>query len=166
MASEKNDLFDMQVELEVKKRIAEMSESDFKAMTNTEHLKWALQMVQDQGVKISEMMPKAEFSDHVTKSLDLVNMREAAGLLDFKGLGRNNLFILLRNERILTEGGSDHNLPMRTYIETGYFAIKETAWTDPETDVTHVTTVCFITQKGIMWLTQKLKRMGYEQIKR
>ena len=72
-----------------------------------------------QKLQLIEQAPKVEFFDDVTGSSDTIDMKEVAKLLNVKGLGRNNLFELLRDKRILDE----RNQPYQKYVDAGYFRI-------------------------------------------
>ncbi len=69
------------------------------------------------------MKPKALFYDQVTGSKDTVEMKEVAKLLNM-GIGRNNLFKILREKKILDR----NNQPYQQYVDLGYFRIVETKY--------------------------------------
>lgn len=65
----------------------------------------ALLVSEKEKLKLQEenklMLPKAEFYDDVTGSDSLIDMKEVAKVLNFKNIGRNKLFELLRNKSVL-----------------------------------------------------------------
>lgn len=71
----------------------------------------ALQLIED-------MKPKAKKFDELIDSSNYQAMEQAAKVLN---IGRNTLFKLLRMYHIFT----DRNLPGQTYIDRGYFTVKE-----------------------------------------
>ena len=68
-----------------------------------------------------EMKPKAEFFDTVADSKTAISMNDVAKVLGIKGMGRNNLFEFLRNEKILMS----NNVPFQIYVDRGYFRVIE-----------------------------------------
>ena len=89
------------------------------------------------------MLPKAEFYDAVTDSRDAIPMSQVAKVLGVKGLGRNKLFQLLRDKKLLR----GNNEPMQSYCDAGYFRVVETRYTvDGDTKINLKT---LVTQKGL-----------------
>ncbi|MBR4397532.1 MAG: phage antirepressor KilAC domain-containing protein [Methanobrevibacter sp.] len=93
------------------------------------------------------MKPKAEFYDKVTGSSDTCDMKEVAKILNFKGIGRNNLFEILRNENVLDR----QNQPYQKYVDAGYFRIIESKWEDRDGDI-HINLKTVVFQKGIEFI--------------
>ena len=71
--------------------------------------------------KIEEQKPKVRFYDTVTKSDTHLNLEQVAKLLNYKGVGRNNLFKILREKDILTM----KNFPYQKYVDLEYFKLIE-----------------------------------------
>lgn len=94
--------------------------------------------------EIKELTPKAEFHDAVTKSDDLLTMKEVADILAIKGYGRNKVFALLRFKKIF----NDNNQPYRKYIDQGYFVPKENRSTTRYGTV-KINVTTYVTQKGL-----------------
>ena len=94
--------------------------------------------------EIKELTPKAEFHDAVTKSDDLLTMKEVADILAIKGYGRNKVFALLRFKKIF----NDDNQPYRKYIDQGYFVPKENKSTTRYGTV-KINVTTYVTQKGL-----------------
>lgn len=93
--------------------------------------------------KIEEMKPKEEFYDTVVGSTDTIDMRQVATTLNIKGVGRNKMFEILRNNGILDR----RNIPYQNYIERGYFITVESSYTKGDIVCINIKTVVF--QKGL-----------------
>lgn len=108
--------------------------------------------IKAQQARLEEQKPKVEFYDDVTGSADTIDMKEAAKILNIKGLGRNNLFELLRNRKIL----DNHNIPYQQFVDAGYFRVIETKYqtNDGETKIS-LKTVVF--QKGLDYIRKITK---------
>lgn len=103
------------------------------------------------------MKPKEEFFDAVTDSTDAVDMKDAANALHM-GIGRNNLFKFLREQKILTE----NNRPYQQYIDRGYFRVIEQKY-DKGYGETGINIKTVVYQKGIDYIRNKLADAGYKQ---
>ena len=112
---------------------------------------WADQY--DRADKAEEILlkekPKIEFYNSVAGSKDAVEMSAVAKLLD-KKIGRNNLFQILREKKILRE----NNEPYQEYIDRGWFRVVEQKYTTP-TGETKINIKPLVYQKGI----EKINRM-------
>ena len=115
--------------------------------------------VQTQNQLILEQKPKVEVYDQIVDSKSLYSFKEAADLLNIKGLGRNNLIDLLRQRKILSKS----NEPKRIYIEQGYFESKASTFTIKKEQCS--TTVTKVTGKGVTWLTKIINKVD-KQIKK
>ena len=124
----------------------------------------ALQLAADQQKKIEEQQmaieqskPKVEFFDKVTGFSDTCDMKEVAKILNFKGIGRNNLFEILRNENILDK----QNQPYQKYVDAGYFRVIESKWEDKDGDI-HINLKTVVFQKGVDFIRKTvLKSNSY-----
>lgn len=96
------------------------------------------------------MKPKEEFFDAVTDSTDAVDMKDAANALHM-GIGRNNLFKFLREQKILTE----NNRPYQQYIDRGYFRVIEQKY-DKGYGETGINIKTVVYQKGIDYIRKRL----------
>ena len=67
---------------------------------------------------------KIEFYNDVTESKTATDIGTVSKLLNFKGVGRNILFEILRKEGILQY----NNIPYQRYIDNGYFRVIESKW--------------------------------------
>ena len=108
--------------------------------------------VVEQREQIVVLQPKGQFYDAVIQSETLLDLSEVSKLLNYKGLGRNNLFRYLRENGIL----NNKNLPYQTYVDRGYFKIVESSWVNPSTKLVEVSLKTVMFQKGIDWLDKLL----------
>lgn len=83
-------------------------------------LQFAQTKLLDYQKQIEIMQPKVEFYDAVAGSKDAIEMSQVAKVLDI-GIGRNKLFELLREKKVLRET----NEPYQKYIDCGYFRVIE-----------------------------------------
>lgn len=100
--------------------------------------------IESQKMILAEQKPKVEFYDDVTGSADTIDVGEAAKILNIKGIGRNNLFELLRQKNILR----DNNQPYQKYVDAGYFRIIESRYVLP-TGETKISLKTVVFQKGL-----------------
>ena len=105
-----------------------------------------------------EMAPKAEFYDAVAKCSTAIDLGRVAKILNFIGIGRNNLLAFLRSTRILMPD----NVPYQEYIDRGYFRLIERRYETPDGE-THISTVTMAYQSGIGFIRKKLMEAGYKQ---
>ena len=103
---------------------------------------------------IAEMKPKVDFYNKVTGSPDTCDMKEVAKLLNYKNIGRNKLFEILRDEKIL----DNHNQPYQKYIDAGYFRVIETKFEDKDGD-THINLKTVVFQKGVDYIKKTLDKL-------
>ena len=106
--------------------------------------------------EVKMLTPKAEFFDTVASSESLLSMGEVAKTLNM-GLGRNNLFLILRVKGIL----NFDNVPYQRYINAGYFKLVERAY-----DVNgnpKVATTTYVSQKGLDYIRKVLLKEGYHR---
>jgi anti-repressor protein len=97
--------------------------------------------------RIAELEPKAAFYDTVADSKDAIEMRNVAAALNIPGLGRNKLFALLREKKVLDA----HNIPYREYQNRGYFRVIERPWFDSRGEA-HIELVTLTLQKGLEYI--------------
>lgn len=124
----------------------------------------ALRLAADQQEKIElqqkqleEALPKADVWDKIVDSQKNLLIGEVAKVIGIAGMGRNNLFEFLREQKILISTGSQWNEPYQRYIESGHFKTKEVY--QENTGLTHV--VPLVTPKGVELILNKLKESGY-----
>ena len=105
-------------------------------------------------LKQAEDRPKVEFYDDVTDSKDTVDMGTVAKVLNIKGVGRNKLFEILRDKKILMS----NNQPYQKYIDNGWFRQIESKFNLPNGDIKiNIKTVVF--QKGVDGISKVLKEL-------
>lgn len=107
-------------------------------------------------IENEEMKPKAEFFDAVTDSKDAIPMANVAKVLDIKGIGRNNLFKILRAEKVL----QSNSVPYQEFIDRGYFRVVEQKYDKPYGEIgINIKTLVF--QKGVDFIRKLLIKKGY-----
>lgn len=110
------------------------------------------EQIEAQQKLIEEQKPKAEFYDDVVDSKDAIPMDVVAKTLNM-GIGRNKLFALLRNEKILMR----NNTPYQQYVDAGWFRCVETRYSKPNGDICiNVKTV--VLQKGLDGIRKLLRK--------
>lgn len=105
---------------------------------------------------IAVQAPKAAFADRIAsaeKGTLIGNFAKAVGF------GPKSIFKVLRDQRVLMNGGNRHNLPFQEYIERGYFEVTERPY--EVNDETRIAFTPLITGKGQQWLTQRLIASGH-----
>ncbi len=100
--------------------------------------------------QLTIMKPKADFYDQVAGSKDAIDIGKAANVLNIKNLGRNKLFVFLREEGIL----KDDNSPYREFIERGYFRTIEQKYSKPDGS-THINIKTVVYQKGLDFIRKR-----------
>ena len=110
--------------------------------------------------KIEEMQPKADFYDDVADSNNTCDMQTVAKTLNFKGVGRNNLFEILRDNKILQYD----NIPYQKYVDRGWFRLIETKYHDKKTSEPRINFKTVVFQKGIEKISNLLKELGYQKV--
>mgnify|MGYP000984107218 FL=1 len=108
--------------------------------------------------KVEEQQPKVDFYNDVTGSDTTAEIAIVAKVLNFKNIGRNTLFDILRNQGILQKD----NMPFQTYVDRGYFRVVESKWNAPNGDV-KVNYKTVVYQKGINFISKLLKELGYKK---
>ena len=78
--------------------------------------------------KVKELQPKADFFDAVASSKTAIQIGNVAKVLDIKGVGRNKLFEILRDKKVLNK----ENVPYQEFIDRGYFRVIEQKYNKPD----------------------------------
>lgn len=112
----------------------------------------AQKMLEAKDEVIAIMKPKAEFFDAVANSKDAIEIGQAAKVLNF-GKGRNTLFAILREEKILR----DNNEPYQEYCDRGYFRTIEQKYTKPGGE-THISIKTLVYQRGLEYIKKVLDK--------
>jgi len=102
--------------------------------------------------------PKVEFYDQVAGSNDAIQMRDVAAVLNIAGWGRNNIFALLRQLKIL----DGRNIPYRSYQDKGYFRVVEQEFTDAEGE-THINLKTLAYQTGVDYIRKLIQRQTQDK---
>lgn len=110
--------------------------------------------------KIEEDKPKVDFYNDVADSSNTCDMQTVAKVLNFKGVGRNTLFEILRNENILQYD----NKPYQRYIDGGWFRLIETKYNDNKTGELRINYKTVVFQKGVQKISNRLKELGYTKV--
>ena len=103
------------------------------------------------------MKPKEDFYDTVTQSNETCDFAQAAKILNFKGIGRNKLFEILRDKEILRP----NNQPYQKYVDSGWFKVVEVSSVDRYGDL-RLFYKTVIYQKGLDKISKILLDLGYE----
>lgn len=111
-------------------------------------------IIQEQQDEIDELQPKGVFYDTVMSSDDWLSMNEVAKVIGIPNLGRNKLFRLLRNKKILNK----NNIPYQRYVDDGLFKMIETNYKINKKDTTlfKVGLKCVVSQKGIEYINNNI----------
>ena len=121
--------------------------SALKALVASEETKQQLlEQNQKHEETIAILAPKAEFFDSVANSKTAIDMSKAAKVLNM-GIGRNDLFAFLRDEKVLM---SD-NVPYQTYVDRGYFRPVEQKYAKPDGSV-HISIKTLVYQRGLEFI--------------
>ena len=88
--------------------------------------------------------PKVDFYDAVTGSDTTIDMAVAAKVLNINGVGRNKMFELLRDNKVL----QSNNTPYQKYVDNGCFRVVESKYNKPDGSA-HVSFKTVVYQKGL-----------------
>lgn len=105
-------------------------------------------------VKLKQQEPKVEFYDNIVEANKSWTLRDSAKMLNFKNIGQNILFKILKDNKILML----NNQPYQKFIDCGYFEIKMTQKYNGEPYLQ-----TRVLQKGLEYITKLLKDLGYEK---
>ncbi len=106
--------------------------------------------------KIEIYKPKAELYEITMGSEALFEMSAVAKTVNFKGMGRNNLFQYLRAKGVLRYNDE----PYQKYVDSGYFKIIKQSYKVNGKD--RINRKTMTTQKGIDYIVKLLLGDGYE----
>lgn len=105
-------------------------------------------------LKQKEDEPKVIFFDQVTGSDTCFDIGVVAKVCNL-GVGRNNLFAFLRDNKVLQK----NNLPYQQYIDKRYFRVIEGSFTRPDGSV-QVTYKTVVFQKGVDFIIRKYNSLN------
>ena len=121
-------------------------------------LEIANQKAEEATQKLLDNKYKIDFYDDVAGSDTTAEIATVAKVLNFKNIGRNTLFDILRKQGILQKD----NMPFQIYVDRGYFRVVESKWNAPNGDV-KVNYKTVVYQKGINFISKLLKELGYKK---
>ena len=104
-----------------------------------------------QKLLLAEQQPKVEFFDAVAESKTAVDIASVAKVLNIQGIGRNKLFEILRNKKILM----NNNQPYQKYIDCNYFRTVEQKFNKPDGSV-NINIKTLVYQKGVQYIKKIL----------
>jgi phage antirepressor YoqD-like protein len=113
----------------------------------------ALRIAADQQAQLELQKPKVDFFDQVASSKDAIEMGDVAKVLNIPGIGRNKLFEILRNKKIL----QNNNVPYQKYCDAGYFRVIEQKYTKPDGSV-NINIKTLVYQKGLVYIRKVLEK--------
>ncbi|GEP63130.1 hypothetical protein CBE01nite_08980 [Clostridium beijerinckii] len=102
--------------------------------------------------KLKSLEPKAQFYDDVAGSKDSIEMGHVAKVLGIRGMGRNSLFSLLRDKKVLDK----NNIPYQQFVDSGYFRVLEQKYT-VSNGQTKINIKTMVFQKGIDFILRKIR---------
>ncbi len=100
--------------------------------------------------KLKEYMPKVQLANAITASKTMILVREMAKILKQNGIdiGQNRLYQYLRtNGYLISNRGTDYNMPTQKSMELGLFFVKEKPRTNQYGD-TYIERTSMVTPKG------------------
>lgn len=80
-----------------------------------------LVLLQEKTQEVVELKKSNEAWDRIKSADNCIDMKEAAKVLKYPGIGRNKLFAILRDSRLLMK----NNQPYQNYIDQGWFHVVE-----------------------------------------
>lgn len=107
--------------------------------------------------KAMEDAPKVEFYDTTAKSDDTFDLDNVAKTLNYKNIGRNNLFKILKEQKVLMRNRN----PYQKYVDCGYFKIIQQPFDRGGKPGINSKTVVY--QKGVDFIKKLLDRLGYKR---
>ena len=104
--------------------------------------------------RIRHDQPLVEFANQVSNTDNLIDMNAMAKLARAENIpvGRNKLYGWLKRKGVLMA----NNLPYQTFIDCGYFAVKESVFETPTMTKTYQQT--FVTGKGQLFIIGLLRK--------
>lgn len=107
--------------------------------------------IKEQQEEINKLQPMAEDWSAFMDSKGNLTMSKVAKALNIKGVGRNNLFAILRNRSVLMA----NNEPYQRFINQGFFKVVTTEKRGRKYTQT------LVTGKGMSYIHKKMKEWGY-----
>lgn len=116
---------------------------------NSKMLYQIAQVLEEKEKQIALMKPKSEAFDAFMDGSNLQPMNDVAKCL---GIGRNKLFALLREKKIIRS----NNTPYQEYIDRGYFEVKEKPIKMGDASFNYAQT--FVTAKGVDYISKLIEK--------
>lgn len=135
-------------QLELSKRLVQLEEDKIKL----------LEANKENEQKLIEQKPKVEFFNAVTDSKTAISMGDTAKILNYNNLGRNKLFEILREKKILM----NDNVPYQEYIDREYFRVIEQKYHTANGE-TRISIKTLVFQKGLDYIKKVLDE--YKEVK-
>ena len=110
------------------------------------------QSIKDQQKKIEELQPLADDWSAYMDAKGNITMAKLAKSLSINGVGRNKLFEILRNKKILRY----NNEPYQKYVDDNYFKVVNGI----KNGYTYTQTL--VTNGGMSFINKKLREWGYD----
>jgi len=104
--------------------------------------------------KIEEYEPKVESFNQLMESYNNLSMLQVAKVLKISG--RNKIFKILREEKILMSSSNNYNLPYQQYIDLGYFTVVIKLKLIGNKIIEFPTTM--VSSKGLEYLNRRLQK--------
>lgn len=108
---------------------------------------------------IERMKPKEDFFDQVTGSETCFDMADVAKVCNL-GVGRNTLFLFLRESKILRE----NNTPYQSYVDSGYFRVIESKYNKPDGSI-NISLKTVVYQKGVDFIIKRFVGKNLKNLK-
>lgn len=105
----------------------------------------------------TNLMPKVEVYNDLVETTNYHEMSSVAKLLNFRSMGRNNLFAYLQENKILRY----NNEPYQPYVQNGCFVVKQEVYDKGFGPQTYRKTM--VSQKGLEYIRKMLLEDGYER---
>jgi anti-repressor protein len=107
--------------------------------------------IEEQTKQLTEAQPKIDFFDAVADSKNAIEIGAVAKVLDFPSVGRNKLFEILRDQKVLMA----NNQPYQRYIDCRYFRVIEQKFNKPNGDI-EINIKTLVYQKGVEYIRRLL----------
>lgn len=105
----------------------------------------------------NDLMPIVQSYEIAMGTDKLIEMSAVAKVLNFRNMGRNNLFEYLKDKKILRF----NNEPYQTYVDAKYFKVVRETFTRSGYEGIYNKTM--VTQKGVDYIGKLLTEDGYER---
>lgn len=113
----------------------------------------ALEQKERAEAEIAVLAPKAEVADRIAEGDEVLSLAHAAKNL---ALGPKALNDALLEGAILFRDARGNLVPYQIHINTGRFVVRQSPYRYPKTGETRYSATTLVTQKGIVWLAERL----------